>query len=71
MADAETGSVAEEAFKKFGYTEIGKVPGFSRAIADGLGRPGGGVVSKKGETFFYKEITGGSNSTTDGATTAV
>ncbi|KAK3997402.1 hypothetical protein QBC44DRAFT_347055 [Cladorrhinum sp. PSN332] len=65
LADAETGSVAEEAFKKFGYVEIGKVPGFSRAVESGIvgGGPGGrpGVASKKGETFFYKEITGGSS----------
>jgi hypothetical protein len=38
--------VAEEAFKKFGYIEIGKVPHFSRALPSG----------KKGETFFYKEF---------------
>jgi hypothetical protein len=38
--------VAETAFKKLGYTEIGKVPHFSRALPSG----------KKGETFFYKEF---------------
>ncbi|KAK4157312.1 hypothetical protein C8A00DRAFT_40280 [Chaetomidium leptoderma] len=41
-----TDSVAEMAFKKFGYTEIGKVPHFSRALPNGM----------KGETFFYKEF---------------
>ncbi|KAL2263775.1 hypothetical protein VTK26DRAFT_5182 [Humicola hyalothermophila] len=46
LVDTETGSVAETAFKKFGYIEIGKVPHFSRALPSG----------KKGETFFYKEF---------------
>ncbi|AEO70822.1 uncharacterized protein THITE_2122626 [Thermothielavioides terrestris NRRL 8126] len=46
LVDTETGSVAEAAFKKFGYIEIGKVPHFSRALPSG----------KKGETFFYKEF---------------
>ncbi|KAK3939805.1 hypothetical protein QBC46DRAFT_262381 [Diplogelasinospora grovesii] len=46
LVDTETGSVAEEAFKKFGYVEIGKVPQFSRGLHNG----------KKGETFFYKEL---------------
>lgn len=44
--DAETGSVAEAAFNKFGYVEIGKVPHFSRVLPNG----------KKGETFFYKDL---------------
>ncbi|KAK1752126.1 hypothetical protein QBC47DRAFT_66770 [Echria macrotheca] len=47
LVDAETGSIAEAAFKKFGYTEIGKVPAFSRAALPD---------SKKGETFFYKNL---------------
>jgi len=46
LVDAETGSIAEAAFKKFGYTEIGKVPAFSRALPN----------DKKGETFFYKDL---------------
>lgn len=46
LADTETGSVAETAFKQFGYIEIGKVPHFSRVLPNG----------KKGETFFYKEF---------------
>lgn len=46
LVDTETDSVAEMAFKKLGYTEIGKVPHFSRALSNG----------KKGETFFYKEF---------------
>lgn len=29
MADVESGSVAEEVFKKLGYEEIGKVPNYS------------------------------------------
>jgi len=46
LVDTETGSMAEAAFKKFGYIEIGKVPGFSRVLPHG----------KKGETFFYKDL---------------
>jgi hypothetical protein len=46
LVDTETDSVGETVFKKLGYTEIGKVPHFSRTL------PGG----KKGETFFYKEF---------------
>lgn len=38
--------MAEAAFRKFGYIEIGKVPNYSRS-------PSG---SKKGGTFFYKEF---------------
>ncbi|KAK0701832.1 hypothetical protein B0T26DRAFT_659649 [Lasiosphaeria miniovina] len=44
--NTETGSVAEAAFKKFGYIEIGKVPQFSRVLSN----------DKKGETFFYKDL---------------
>ncbi|KAK4192730.1 hypothetical protein QBC35DRAFT_200789 [Podospora australis] len=47
LADAETGSAAENAFHKFGYVEIGKVPHFTRVS---------GTPNKKGSTFFYKEI---------------
>ncbi|KAL2024547.1 hypothetical protein VTK56DRAFT_7590 [Thermocarpiscus australiensis] len=46
LVNTETDSVAEAAFKKFGYVEIGKVPHFSRVLPNG----------KKGETFFYKEF---------------
>ncbi|KAJ4294819.1 hypothetical protein N0V88_005053 [Collariella sp. IMI 366227] len=46
LVDAETDSMGELAFRKFGYIEIGKVPHFSRAQSNG----------KKGETFFYKEF---------------
>jgi GNAT superfamily N-acetyltransferase len=46
LVDTETDSVAEMAFRKLDYTEIGKVPHFSRALPNG----------KKGETFFYKEF---------------
>ncbi|KAK3319291.1 hypothetical protein B0H66DRAFT_265501 [Apodospora peruviana] len=46
LADAETGSVAETVFNKFGYEEIGKVPRFSRVLPNG----------RKGETFFYKDL---------------
>ncbi len=42
----ETGSIAEAAFRKFGYIEIGKVPEFSQA-------PSG---DKKDETFFHKVL---------------
>ncbi|KAK3353604.1 hypothetical protein B0T25DRAFT_217640 [Lasiosphaeria hispida] len=46
LVDTETDSVAEEAFRKFGYVEIGKVPHFSRVLSN----------DKKGETFFYKDL---------------
>ncbi|KAK3905552.1 hypothetical protein C8A05DRAFT_30618 [Staphylotrichum tortipilum] len=46
LVDTETDSVAELAFKNFGYIEIGKVPHFSRSPAN----------LTKGETFFYKEF---------------
>ncbi|KAK0617810.1 hypothetical protein B0T17DRAFT_496013 [Bombardia bombarda] len=46
LVNAETGSVGEAAFRKFGYTEIGKVPHFSRVWPSG----------KKGETFFFKDF---------------
>ncbi|MEJ2458649.1 MAG: GNAT family N-acetyltransferase, partial [Novosphingobium sp.] len=46
LVDTESGSVAEAAFKRLGYVEIGKIPHFSRALPNG----------KKGETFFYKEF---------------
>ncbi|KAK0627506.1 hypothetical protein B0T14DRAFT_563309 [Immersiella caudata] len=46
LVDTETGSVAEAAFKKFGYVEVGKIPAYSRALPNG----------KKGETFFYKDL---------------
>ena len=46
LVDTETGSAAEAAFTKFGYVEVGKIPGFSQASPAG----------KKGETFFYKDL---------------
>ncbi|KAM7203512.1 acetyltransferase [Rhypophila sp. PSN 637] len=46
LADTETGSVAEAAFKRFGYTEVGKIPQFSRVLPNGT----------RGETFFYKNL---------------
>lgn len=46
MLDTETGSVAEEVYRKFGYIELGKVPNYSIS-------PGGG---QKTETFFYKHL---------------
>ncbi|KAK3390207.1 hypothetical protein B0H63DRAFT_108474 [Podospora didyma] len=46
LVDAETGSVAEAAFKKFNFIEIGKVPQFSRVLSN----------DRKGETFFYKDL---------------
>ncbi|KAK3324688.1 hypothetical protein B0T19DRAFT_236298 [Cercophora scortea] len=46
LVDCETDSVAETAFIRFGYVEIGKVPHFSRVLPNG----------KKGETFFYKDL---------------
>ncbi len=44
--DTETSSAGEQAFRSFGYVEIGKVPHFSRVLPNG----------KKGETFFYKDL---------------
>ncbi|KAK4100322.1 hypothetical protein N658DRAFT_428085 [Parathielavia hyrcaniae] len=46
LVDTETDSAGETVFKKLGYIEIGKVPHFSRTLANG----------KKGETFLYKEF---------------
>ena len=46
MADTESGSPSEEVFKKFGYTELGKVPRFSL-------NPTGEL---KDATFFYNDL---------------
>jgi hypothetical protein len=48
MADTETGTVAEEMYRKLGFTEAGKIPGYSLSPAGGL----------KSETFFYKHLGG-------------
>jgi hypothetical protein len=47
MVDSETGSPAEEVYKKLGFTEIGKVPKYGIS-------PAGGEL--KDETFFYKQL---------------
>jgi len=46
MVDTETGSPAEEIYKKFGYVEVGKIPNYSIS-------PDGEL---KNETFFYKQL---------------
>lgn len=46
MLDVETGSPAEEVFRKFGYVEVGKVPRYGRS-------PSGEIRDR---TFFYKDI---------------
>ena len=46
MADTETGTGAEELYKKLGFVEVGKIPGFSKSPAGGL----------RSETFFYKQL---------------
>jgi GNAT superfamily N-acetyltransferase len=46
MLDTETDSVAEEVYKKLGYTEVGKIPNYGIS-------PAGGT---KSETFFYKQL---------------
>ncbi|KAI1334855.1 acetyltransferase [Xylariaceae sp. FL0016] len=48
MADAEAGSMAEAVLTKLGYTEVGRVPSFSRS-------PSGGF---RDEVFFYKRLAG-------------
>lgn len=47
MLDVETGSGAEEVFRKFGFTEVGRIPNYGRS-------PSGQV---KDQTFFYKDLT--------------
>jgi hypothetical protein len=46
MADTETGSPAEEIYKKFGFTEVGKIPNYGISPSGEL----------KSETFFYKQL---------------
>jgi len=46
MLDVESGSVAEEVFRKLGYVEFGKVPRYGRSPAG----------TTKDQTFFYKDL---------------
>lgn len=46
MLDAETGSGAEEVYRRLGYVEVGKIPGYSASPAGGM----------RDETFFYKRL---------------
>ncbi|KAK0645667.1 hypothetical protein B0T16DRAFT_390245 [Cercophora newfieldiana] len=50
LVDTETGSVAEAAFKSFGYVEVGKIPAYSHVLPNG----------KRGGTFFYKDLVASS-----------
>ena len=47
MADTESGSASEEVFKKFGYTEVGRIPRYSLSPSGEL----------KDATFFYKDLS--------------
>ncbi|PKS09113.1 hypothetical protein jhhlp_003727 [Lomentospora prolificans] len=47
MTDTESGTVAENLYRKLGYVEVGRIPNY--AIS-----PGGGL---KSETFFYKQLS--------------
>jgi hypothetical protein len=44
--DTETGSAAEEVYKKLGYEEYGKIPKYGLSPAGDL----------KDGTFFYKQL---------------
>ncbi|KAM0251133.1 hypothetical protein ACHAQJ_008303 [Trichoderma viride] len=46
VLDTESGSQAEAVFKRLGYTELGKVPGYGMSPAGGM----------KDGTFFYKTL---------------
>ncbi|OAA61435.1 Acyl-CoA N-acyltransferase [Cordyceps fumosorosea ARSEF 2679] len=47
LLDTETGSAAEAVYRKLGYTEVGKIPGYGISPTGEL----------KGGTFFYKDLT--------------
>ncbi|SPN99617.1 uncharacterized protein DNG_02469 [Cephalotrichum gorgonifer] len=47
MADTESGTVAEEMYKRLGYEEVGKIPNYGLSPAGGL----------RSETFFYKQLS--------------
>ncbi|ROT40550.1 acetyltransferase [Sodiomyces alkalinus F11] len=49
MTDAETGSPAEEIYKKFGFVEIGKIPQYGIS-------PNNPSGELRDETFFYKRL---------------
>lgn len=53
MGDTETGTAAEEMYRKLGFVEVGKIPGFSTSPAGGL----------RDETFFYKQLSLGDGHT--------
>ncbi|KAH8735771.1 acyl-CoA N-acyltransferase [Ilyonectria robusta] len=46
LLDTESGSAAEEVFKKFGYVELGRIPNYGLSPAREL----------KDGTFFYKQL---------------
>ncbi|KAK2070277.1 hypothetical protein P8C59_004787 [Phyllachora maydis] len=46
LVDTEADTLAEAAFKKFGYTEVGKVPRYNRAVSN----------LRTAQTFFYKDL---------------
>lgn len=46
MLDTETGSLAESLYRRWGWTEVGAVPGFAKVA-------GGALVST---TIFYKQV---------------
>lgn len=49
MTDAETGSPAEEIYRKFGFVEVGKIPGYGIS-------PNNPSGEFRDETFFYKQL---------------
>ncbi|KAL2754454.1 hypothetical protein ACRALDRAFT_2054380 [Sodiomyces alcalophilus JCM 7366] len=49
MTDAETGTPAEEIYKKFGFVEIGRIPKYGISPSN----PSGEL---RDETFFYKQL---------------
>ena len=46
MSDTESGTLAEDMYRKFGFVEVGKIPAFAKSPAGGL----------RSETFFYKHL---------------
>lgn len=50
MTDTETGSPAETVYKKLGFVELGKIPGYGIS-------PDSGPGDLRDETFFYKHLS--------------
>lgn len=49
MTDTETGSLAEQVYKKLGFIEVGKIPKYGLS-------PNSAPGELKEETFFYKQL---------------